>query len=234
MANEIWASDAAYPAGPEPWATEPTKVAPDAAEIAAGHAPALPVPAEVENWWKNRADTRILAAEAQLAVDDTRLDAHETRLDTAEALLIDHEARLDGGKYTDEQETDVPASAFQRTVNIGVMATDQWGGAGAGMTVVAPIILPVGSTLTKVVLSFTRPTGVGLCRCELWRRNRSGAASVIMATQDSIATGPDTIEHVVNHVALAATMYSLVFTIDGAADADGAALYGGAYFHKRL
>lgn len=63
MANEPWASDANYPAGSDPWSGTPTKSAPSAGEIAAGHVPGVPDPAEVENWWKNRADTRIDALE---------------------------------------------------------------------------------------------------------------------------------------------------------------------------
>lgn len=60
MANEIWASDANYPAGGDPWSGTPTKVAPDAAEIAAGHVPSIIDPAEKENWWKNRIDSAVL------------------------------------------------------------------------------------------------------------------------------------------------------------------------------
>lgn len=56
MANEKWASDDNYPAGTDPWSAQPTKVAPSGAEIEAGHTPGVPVPAETENWWKNRAD----------------------------------------------------------------------------------------------------------------------------------------------------------------------------------
>jgi hypothetical protein len=67
MANEIWSSDADYSAGSDPWSGTPTKAAPSLPEIAAGHTPGVPVPAEVENWWKNRSDTRVLRAEAQLA-----------------------------------------------------------------------------------------------------------------------------------------------------------------------
>lgn len=63
MANEIWASDANYPAGSDPWSGEPTKVAPTVGEIEDGHTPGVPVPAETENWWKNRTDTRLSAIE---------------------------------------------------------------------------------------------------------------------------------------------------------------------------
>lgn len=63
MANEPWASDATFPAGADPWSGQPTKVVPDVAEIAAGHTPGLPVPAETENWWKNRTDARLSAIE---------------------------------------------------------------------------------------------------------------------------------------------------------------------------
>lgn len=65
MANERWSSDANYPAGADPWATTPTKVAPDAGTIAAGHSPAEVTPAQRENWWKNRTDARLEAAELE-------------------------------------------------------------------------------------------------------------------------------------------------------------------------
>lgn len=73
MANEPWASDAAYPAGSDPWSGQATKVAPGLAEIAAGHTPGVPVPAETENWWKNRADTRLAALEGELRAVRTKI-----------------------------------------------------------------------------------------------------------------------------------------------------------------
>lgn len=48
-----WATNPNYPAGSEPWAGTPTKVEPDAGELAAGHTPGIIDPAEKENWWKN-------------------------------------------------------------------------------------------------------------------------------------------------------------------------------------
>lgn len=70
MANEPWASDANYPAGADPWSGTPTKSAPGLSEIAAGHVPGVPDPAEVENWWKNRADTRLAAMESYFVDGD--------------------------------------------------------------------------------------------------------------------------------------------------------------------
>lgn len=69
MANEIWASDTDYPAGGNPWNETPTKVEPDLAEIAAGHEPATAPPAQVENWWKNRTDTRLTGHDEYLAAE---------------------------------------------------------------------------------------------------------------------------------------------------------------------
>lgn len=48
-----WASDANYPAGPEPEAGFPTKVAPTSGQADVGWRPDQIPPAEEENWWKN-------------------------------------------------------------------------------------------------------------------------------------------------------------------------------------
>lgn len=70
MANEPWASDLNYPAGADPWSGTPTKSAPGLSEIAAGHVPGAPDPAEVENWWKNRADSRLAVMESYFVAGD--------------------------------------------------------------------------------------------------------------------------------------------------------------------
>lgn len=92
MANERWASDANFPAGSDPWSGEPTKVAPDAGEIAAGHTPGVIVPAETENWWKNRTDARLEALEGTetlvLAIDSAYFDDAVVLHDVANEQLI--------------------------------------------------------------------------------------------------------------------------------------------------
>lgn len=49
----VWATDATYPAGPDPWANQPTKVEPTSGDQARGFIPFQEPPPEAFNWWMN-------------------------------------------------------------------------------------------------------------------------------------------------------------------------------------
>lgn len=49
----LWATDANYPPGSDPWAGSPTKIAPTSGDQAQGWVPNQEPSPEVFNWWKN-------------------------------------------------------------------------------------------------------------------------------------------------------------------------------------
>lgn len=49
----LWATDANYPAGSDPWAGSPTKVAPTSGDQARGWTPNQEPSPQAFNWWKN-------------------------------------------------------------------------------------------------------------------------------------------------------------------------------------
>lgn len=64
----LYATDANYPAGPEPEAGTPTKVAPTSGELAVGYRPGAKPTAQKFNWWRN------LVGEWVDHLDDVRVD----------------------------------------------------------------------------------------------------------------------------------------------------------------
>lgn len=87
-----WASDTNYAAGSDPWAATPTKVQPSEGQIATGHIPADPAPAQFENWFKEHISDQLKMTVSSYATATT-LDTTDTPTIRSAAVMPDGSIR---------------------------------------------------------------------------------------------------------------------------------------------
>lgn len=100
-----WATDAAYPAGVEPEATDPNKVEPDATKQGIGWRPDEKPPADELNWWMNLVYLWIAYLNTNSIDGDLEVDgdirANNVLLNAGGSILSDDGVvQLDGGMST--------------------------------------------------------------------------------------------------------------------------------------
>jgi len=149
--------------------------------------------------------------------------------------LDDIQDNIIGHKHP-ELEFQVPAAAYHMEGSSWAASFNGvvWVGAGGGYQLVAPIVRPAGTRITRYRAGYNRPNA-GSIVLQLFRTPLAGGSSVVVDTfTDNATNGLIVKERTVNHTMLAGYGYGLYIAPDATADAAGATVIGGAYFADRL
>lgn len=121
----------------------------------------------------------------------------------------------------------------------GAFIGESWTAAGAGYTIWAPLVLPVGTRVTRIQFGYNRTAGqVGMV---LSRSNLDGTLigggieEQVAQFTDTVAAG-DVVHEIpaIYHTIQAGCIYAIWMSADAAADAAGAKLRGAVVYVDRL
>ncbi len=141
-----------------------------------------------------------------------------------------------GAKYKEREES-IPGSSFVPFLGVpdgtgfdGVV----WTHVASAFTVLAPIVVPVGSRITRVRLGYNRKAA-GNVTVSL-NKIVAGVESGVATFTDN-ASGNVYVEHElagVNHTVLTGESFQLGISFDAASAAAGGKAIDGVFFHDRL
>lgn len=182
----VWATDANYPAGADPWAETATKVEPLAGEQAAGHAPDQKPPAQYMNWWMHLVYLWIAYVDAgewdgdlhvtgDLTVDGTvftdTIDPPGGTLDVLGHLVAGGNIEAAGGHVFSggTEKTPLCTSIARDLLGVHTVGAEQIIFAASAGKVKIPIIgLPVGDPVGAYLLGYR----------VMWAKNTDDMAEV--------------------------------------------------------